>query len=342
MSAFPPIRRSRVRLIAFSLFLCAVLLGTICMQRHLDAAVVRTQNRLHRAVLVRMNEENDALRRALAQSELTAVRLHADALCGYASASMAMADTSAYSAAEQPIIDAVADTALFYAALADTAAKSETATVLPDAAFWQSAADTVTAHIAELALTLSDRIDPAAPTVGEYRAAAALSAFSASFAKDPLRISNSPTAKFRFACEPIVTPADARLVLRTLIGNAASFLGTTVTDDHHGCYIFSCQNGYAEVSRCGGHLLSYAFYPRGDINVHGIILNDSDLSELAAVFLKNAGLPTKNLTVTDDRHGIRHFSAACGNGNAITVGIRMHDGAVVSLQAEGYYRLSDE
>ena len=325
-------RRHTIRLTVYALFLCAVLFGTIGMQMHLAADQAVMQNRICRSVLAHMNEENDALRQAISDRDTASVRHHADTLCGYAS----LFDTLRSRGTDAPLLDALADTALFYSALSD-AAQKETEFVGNGLPFWERAVDTVSSHMASMALSLSDRMNPAIPTETEAEAAALLSAFSASFRPETIRITVDKPTKFLFEREPIISLAQARQILRGVIGNAVSFLGNTVTDDAHGCYIFSCQNGYAEISRCGGHLLSYAFYPRGNVNEHGILLNDRDLSELAAAFLKKAGLPSSDLSVLADRHGIRIFASRTTDDRTVTVGVRMHDGAVVSLQAESYY-----
>lgn len=325
-------RRHTVRLTVYALFLCAVLFGTIGMQMHLAADQAVMQNRICRAVLAHMNEENEALRQAISDRDTASVSHHADTLCGYAS----LFDTLRSRGIDAPLLDALADTAQFYAALSD-AAQKETDFVGNGLPFWERAVDTVSSHMASMALSLSDRMNPATPTETETEAAALLSAFSASFRPETIRITVDKPTKFLFEREPIISLAQARQILRGILGNAVSFLGNTVTDDAHGCYIFSCQNGYAEISRCGGHLLSYAFYPRGNVNEHSILLNDNDLSELAATFLKKAGLPSSDLSVLADRHGIRIFASRTTDDRTVTVGVRMHDGAVVSLQAESYY-----
>ena len=328
----PQTRRHTIRLTVYALFLCAVLFGTIGMQMHLAADQAVMQNRICRSVLAHMNEENDALRQAISDRDTASVRHHADTLCGYAS----LFETLRRADADTPLLDALADTAQFYAALSD-AAQKETEFVGNGLPFWERAVDTVSSHMASMALSLSDRMNPAIPTETEAEAAALLSAFSASFRPETIRITVDKPTKFLFEREPIISLAQARQILRGVIGNSVSFLGNTVTDDAHGCYIFSCQNGYAEISRCGGYLLSYAFYPRGNVNEHSILLNDRDLSELAAAFLKKAGLPSSDLSVLADRHGIRIFASRTTDDRTVTVGVRMHDGAVVSLQAESYY-----
>ncbi len=332
----PHTRRHTIRLCAYTLFLCAVLLGTIGMQMHLAADQAVMQNRICRAVLAHMNEENDALRQAISDRDTASVCHHADTLCGYAS----LFETLRRTEADAPLLDALADTAQFYAALSD-AAQKETEFVENGLSFWERAVDTVSSHMASMALSLSDRLDPAIPTETEAEAAAHLTAFSASFRPEVLRITVDSPVNFLFDREPQISSAQARQILRGILGNAVSFLGNTVTDDAHGCYIFSCQNGYAEISRCGGHLLSYAFYPRGNANEHSILLNDNDLSEIAAAFLKKAGLPSSDLSVMTDRHGIRIFASRTTDDRAVTVGVRMHDGTVVSLQAESYYTRED-
>ena len=329
----PQTRRHTIRLTVYALFLCAVLFGTIGMQMHLTSDEAAKQNRICRSVLAHMNEENDALRQAISDRDTASVRHHADTLCGYAS----LFDTLRSRGTDAPLLDALADTALFYSALSDAAAQDSGKLRGDGLLFWKSAIDTLSSHMASIALSLSDRMNPATPTETETEAAALLSAFSASFRPETIRITVDKPTKFLFEREPIISLAQARQILRGILGNAVSFLGNTVTDDAHGCYIFSCQNGYAEISRCGGHLLSYAFYPRGNVNEHSILLNDRDLSELAAAFLKKAGLPSSDLSVLEDRHGIRIFASRATDDRTVTVGVRMHDGAVVSLQAESYY-----
>lgn len=327
-------RRASIRRFTFALFLGTMLFGAIFAQRHMTKTYAAERNRLCRAVLAHMNEENDALRQALAQQDTAAVRRHADTLCGYAS----LIETFPAADGDDAVLDALSDTAQFYSALSGIGQTDS----VEDLSFWKSAADTVSSHIAAIALSLPDRQNPLKPTETETDAAAMLAAFSSSFRADPIRIPSSAAAGFQFDHEPVISPAQARQILRTLIGNTASFLGNTVTDDIHGCYIFSCQNGYAEISRCGGHLLSYAFYPRGNSNARGVTVCDSDLQSAAVEFLEKAGLPHGDLSVLEDRHGIRTFVSQTDDHRTVSVGIRMHDGAVVSCQAESYYRLADD
>ncbi len=341
MLFYPDSKRSRrpgIRRLAYALFFCAVLLGSIITQMYTAKTAAAAENRLHRAILAHMNEENDALRRALADRNWLDVRHHADTLSGYAS----LFEALRYDDADNSVLCALADTAQFYSALGNAAAQNENGTDADSIGFWGNAADMVSAHMASVALALSDRQEPDCPSDAETDAAAMLAAFSASFRADPLRITAEASSGFRFDHEPMVSPAQARQILRELIGNPAAFLGNTVTDDEHGCYIFSCQNGYAEISRCGGHLLSYAFYPRSTSNGDTHLLNDADLAELAAVFLQKNAISVNTADTWEDRHGVRIFHAETKDGDAVTVGIRMHDGTVVSFSAEAYYRNTPE
>lgn len=329
-------RRAYVRLCAYTVCMGMVLFTCICTQMHRDQSDAAEQNRLCRIILSHMNEENEALRGAIRKKDTESIVRHTDTLCGYASL------TRMLHAAEndKPIVSALADTAHFYSALAH-AVQSISDGAAADIAFWQSGTDRISACIADIALSLSERQDPTQPTDAEQTAAADLAAFAMSFRAEPLRFPTNTSHGFRFDREPVISAAQARQILRKLLGNPASFLGNAVTDDAHGCYIFSCQNGYAEVSRCGGHLLSYAFYPHGNANGQGILLGDCDLAELAAAFLKKAGLPSSELTAEEDRHGIRTFSVQTDNRGAISIGVRMHDGHIVQLQAEAYYAVDD-
>ena len=115
----PQTRRHRIRLTVYALFLCAVLFGTIGMQMHLAADQVVMQNRICRSVLAHMNEENDALRQALSDRDTASVSQHADTLYGYAT----LFETLRRADADTPLLDALADTAQFYAALSDAAQK---------------------------------------------------------------------------------------------------------------------------------------------------------------------------------------------------------------------------
>ncbi len=329
-------RRTLIRILCYALFMGAVLFSFILTQMHRTDAETASQNRLQRTILAHMNEENDALRHALQNEDSDGIRRHAAALESCAALAAALCGTEN----DRWVLCTLADTAPFYAALSANA-HSEAEPDENTTAFWSSAADIVSAHIADMALALSDRADAAQPTEAELRAAAALTALSSSFRTEPLRRAEPVQTTFRFLREPTVSLAQARRHLRELIGSAASFLGTAVINDAHGCYLFSCQNGYAEISSNGGHLLSYAFYPRGNANEHGVLLNDADLSDVATAFLKKAGLPTDGMSLAEDRHGTRFFSVPHIYGGVVTVGVRMHDGAIVSLQAESYYYEND-
>ena len=196
----PQTRRHRIRLTVYALFLCSVLLGTICTQMHLTSDEAAEQNRICRAVLAHMNEENDALRQALSDRDTASVCHHADTLCGYAT----LFETFRRANADTPLLDALADTAQFYAALSD-AAQKETDFVGNGLPFWERAVDTVSSHMASMALSLSDRMNPATPTETETEAAALLSAFSASFRPETIRITVDKPTKFLFEREPIIS-----------------------------------------------------------------------------------------------------------------------------------------
>ena len=326
-------RRGCIRLVCYALLLCSVLFSVIRMQIRMTNNAVAEQNRLRRTVLSHMTEENEDLRLALQKADSVAVRQHADALCGYISLISTIGSTQA----EVSLLHALTDTIHFYTALGKATSQFDNQHLSTDLAFWQDCTDTISAHIASMALAMTDRSDPTQPTAAEYDAAAYLSKFSASFQIDPIYLTAKSSTPLPFEREPLITQGDARQILRELVGNAASFLGNIVSDDAHGCYLFSCQNGYAEISRNGGHLLSYAFYPRGNTNADSIRLNDTDLSAIAAAFLKKAGLPSSKLSVSEDRHGIRMFFSSVDGKRPITIGIRMHDGTVVQLWAEDYY-----
>jgi len=325
-------RRRVIRLYAYAICMGIVLFSGICMQMHGTQSNAAARSRMCRAILSHMNEENDTLRRAIRDKDTASVLRHADTLCGYAS----LAGMISHSDVEERIASALADTAFFYSALAH-AVQNENTQAATDFVFWQNGTEMISTHIADIALSLSDRQHPTQPTDAELAAADDLSAFSASFRTEPIRLTTPHSHEFRFDREPVISSAQARQTLRSLLGNTASFLGNSVTDDTHGCYVFSCQNGYAEVSRCGGHLLSYAFYPHGNVNTQGVLLSDSDLAELAASFLKKAGLPSSDLKAEEDRHGIRIFTVIVNDNKEITVGVRMHDGLIVQLQAESFY-----
>ncbi|MBR5869799.1 MAG: hypothetical protein IKZ09_02070 [Clostridia bacterium] len=327
-------RRHRVRLLSFCIAAAVTVFCTMLQQRALTKTRTIEENRLQRAVLTHMSEEHAKLRTALTDGDSTAVLCHANALCGYA----ALIGTCGDAQENEPLRSALCDTAQFYAALARYAEDGSAA----DPSFWIRCCDTVSAHTAILALSATDRLQPSDPTPAELAAAEALSAFSASFYTEPLRLDAGGHPGYRFDREVPITQAEARQKLCALVGGAASFLGNTVTDDAHGCYVFTCKNGYAELSRCGGHLLSYAFYPRISSDTDPHMLCDTELSSLALSFLKKTGIPIQNADTWDDRHGIRYFTAKTTDGHTVTLGIRMHDGTVVQFRAESYYRLDPQ
>lgn len=327
---------SRRTVRVYSFILCGILLlaASIGVHMHLTRRLQTGELALRRTVLARMNEENERLTAALDAADRDAVRQAAALLCGYASmAYICPAETPE----EAMLLSGIADTALFYDALS-RAVSDEAA--LSDTDFWKQCTASVSDGIAAMALALTDRTDHFEPGDAERAAAAQLSALTSSFRTDPLRRPTLTHPGYQFDREPPLTQAQARDKLRTLIGAPASFLGNCCADDAHGCYVFSCQNGYAEVSRCGGHLLSYAFYPRPtahDGRNADACINDADLETIAATFLKKAGIAASVLTAEEDRHGIRCFQAEPEEGRAVTVGIRMHDGTAVFYRAEDYY-----
>lgn len=326
-------RRTAVRAISFGIFMTAVLFFSIVMQMMSTRAQTAQQKRICGEMLAHMSEEHAGLSAALAENDPAEIRRYAGALYGDA----AMIASVAHESGDPLLTDAISDTAQFYSALIRAADGG----ALADPDFWQTACDTVCTHTASLALAIASAGQHPSAADGERIIAEHLSAFTKAFRTDPLRLPSGAQPVYTFDREVPVTQAEARQKLRTLIGNAASFLGSTVTDDAHGCYVFSCRNGYAEMSLCGGHLLSYAFYPRSAEDAASHVLCDTDLSSLAASFLQKAGIPYKNTDQWHDRHGIRVFSVGTNNGKTVTVGVRMHDGAIVRFDAQAYYRRDD-
>ena len=327
-------RRSTVRTVLFSAVLIAVLIGCIGLQRHTANGIQAERNRLFHAVLVRMTEENERLHTAITSADTASVIRSAEVLSGYASLTAAIG----YTGDDRLLCQSVTDTGQFYEALSRTWS-NDTNTTDPD--FWERCTETLSDHLAVMALSLSDRQDPASPTEPERRCAHDLAALCVSFYTEKIRIPSYLHPGYRFAKEGTVTQAEARTVLRGLIGQAASFLTAVHTDEERGLYLFSCQNGYAEVSQNGGHLLSYAFYPRSavtDASVCADRLTDDELSSAAAAFLKKAAIPLQEILSWEDRHGIRTFTAKTADDRTVTVGIRVHDGCVMTHDAEAYYR----
>ena len=326
-------RDTHIRIISFSVFMAAVLLSVIVLQSKNAEALAASKKHICGEILVRISEEHADLSAAFADNDTADIRRHADLLYSYA----AMVSSFAHASGDTALKDAFTDTAQFYSALSD-AAGSDTMT---DPDFWKDCSETVAAHTASIALAISSDTHPSVSSAGERLLAERLSAFTSAFRTDPLRLPTMPQPQYSFDREIPVSLSEARGNLRSLIGNTVSFFGTDVTDDTHGCYIFSCQNGYAEVSLCGGHLLSYAFYPRSTADAAEHALSDPDLCSLAASFLKKAGISHKDTEQWNDRHGIRVFSVETNNGKTVTVGIRMHDGTVVRFDAQAYYRRDD-
>lgn len=326
-------RRGFIRIVSFGAAMTAVLFFVIVMQTKHTEALAAAGERLCCAMLAHMSEEHDTLSAALTNNDTAAVRHHAEALYGHA----AMISSLAHETGDTALAAALSDTAQFYIALIQAPDRD----LCTNTDFWKLGCDTVCSHTASLALAMSSAAQHTSAAEGIQILSGQLSAFTKAFRTDPLRLPAVTHADYSFDRESPVTQAEARQKLRMLIGNAVSFLGNTVTDDAHGCYLFSCQNGYAEISRCGGHLLSYAFYPRSAADAAEHVLNDADLSSLAASFLQKAGIPHMGTEKWNDRHGIRMFSVETNNGKTLTVGIRMHDGAVVRFDAEAYYRRED-
>lgn len=327
-------RRTRIRVISFGALMSAVLLSVIVLQTKRADFLAASQKHICGIVLTHMCEEHTALSAALADNDTAVIRHHADSL--YSSA--AMVSSFAHECGETVLKKAFADMAQFYSALTQAAGGE----VITNPDFWKVCSDTVAAHTASIALSISSDMHQATPSAGEQLLAEQLSAFTSAFRTDPLRLPTIHHPQYSFDHEIPVSLSEARGNLRSLIGNTVSFFGTDVTDDAHGCYIFSCQNGYAEVSLCGGHLLSYAFYPRSTADAAEHALSDPDLCSLAASFLKKAGILHKDTDQWNDRHGIRVFSVETNNGKTVTVGVRMHDGAVVRFDARSYYLRDEE
>ena len=328
------VRRTAIRTVLFAGVLIAMIFGCIGLQRHTANVLQTERNRLFHAVLVRMTEENERLHTALSSADAASVFQSAEALSGYASMTAMIGSTGE----DRILCRAVADTGQFYEALSRTW-ENDGITADPD--FWKRCTETVSDQLTIMALSLSDRQTPAVPTESERRCAEDLAALCLSFRTEAARLPSYQHPGYRFAGESIVTQAEARAALYSLIGPAASFLTDVYTDESRGLYLFSCHNGYAEISQNGGHLLSYMFYPRSAITDAAICtqrLTDDELSSAAAAFLKKAAIPLHAIVSWEDHHDIRTFTAETKDERTVTVGIRVHDGCVMTHEAEAYYR----
>lgn len=328
-------RRQTVRCVLFLLWFSGITFGSICTQMNLTRWLRAEQDRLYRAVLVRMTEESCRLCDALDNKDAPAVLHYTDTLSAYA----AMPAAVTAFPEEGMLCRAVADTVQYYQTLSQTV---RTAGAVPDRAYWIQCTGTVTDHLAALALMLTERQDPWRPTDAERRCADDLSALCDAFRTETVRIPASVHPGYRFARETAVTQAEARTALRSLIGSAASFLTAECTDTERGLYLFSCRSGFALVSQNGGHLLSYALFPRSassELPTAAHLLTDEALEAAASAFLKKAAIPVRGIESWEDSHGVRTFRIAAADDRTVTVGIRMHDGAVVACEAEDYYRI---
>ena len=174
----------------------------------------------------------------------------------------------------------------------------------------------------------------------------ALERLCADFSPDPMRTAE-PAARYSytFSAEYPVTERDAEETLRALLGDTAALLRPVSGDEEDPVFrLFSCRNGFAEFSVCGGHLIRYALCPRirpADADIPLRILSDADLSGAAADFLDRCGIPSAVFREVshEDLHGLRIFRFEHKRtGAPVFAGIRLSDAEPFSFDAEAFYR----
>lgn len=178
----------------------------------------------------------------------------------------------------------------------------------------------------------------------------ALERLCADFAPDPMRMAEpAEQYAYTFSAEFPTTVQEAEETLRQLLGRTAALFrpvnGSPETEEEGPVfYLFSCQNGFAELSVRGGHLIRYALCPRvspAASDSPSRILSDADLSDAAEDFLDRSGIPSAAFSEAshEDLHGMRTFRFVHRKtGASVYVGIRCFDAKPFSLDAEAFYR----
>lgn len=320
--------RTAALLSALILLASAALFSSIAA----ETTIRYTAGTFRETILCRMAEECAALETHLASGSPQDVRVSAELLRGYASLLSGLDDSGA------------ADAAVFCRALIAAAEQAIAvgAPSLYELPFWRSC----TAQYSDALAVLALAADPANPDPQAVQTAAvqSLHLLAHAFAPDPLRdFSHDAAPSYTFDGTPAITPAQARQRLSGLLGTAARLLRREDTDTAQNRYFFSCENGYAELSVCGGYLLRYALHPRtapSDAAIVSRMLSDPDLEALANTFLSKNGISpdTAQSVRTEDLHGIRIFSYGFSESRTVTVGIRQNDGAVMSYDSTSFYR----
>ena len=178
-----------------------------------------------------------------------------------------------------------------------------------------------------------------------------LSSLSDAFSSDPLKVFIAEKAHiaYRFDAERPHTEREIREDLKLALKDTADlFVSLDMPTADEGASndarcIFSCKNGFAELSLRGGHLLHYALYPTQGISADGATtrLSNVDLEERRDAFLARNGMPVRLLTLHTQReeHGLSYYTYTRRGEKTpcVTIGLRNTDGNVFYFDGELFY-----
>lgn len=178
-----------------------------------------------------------------------------------------------------------------------------------------------------------------------------LASLSAAFSSDPLKVFHVENAHiaYRFDAERPHTDREIREDLEFALKDTSDLFVSldmptaeeSIRNDAR-C-IFSCKNGFAELSLRGGHLLHYALYPTQGISSDGANtrLSGIDLEERRDAFLARNGMPVRLLRLHAQReeHGLCYYTYTRRGEKTpcVTIGLRSTDGNVFYFDGELFY-----
>ncbi len=178
-----------------------------------------------------------------------------------------------------------------------------------------------------------------------------LSSLCSAFAPDPLKvfIASETHPSYRFDAERVHTKKEAWEDLAfALEARADLFLSLDAPTEkeaqkNDAKFVFSCKNGFAELSARGGHLLRYALYPTQGTGSTSAAkpLSEPDLIEIRDAFLSRNGMPVRMLILLSEKeeHGLHYYTFARKGDSApcLTIGLRATDGGVFYFDGEAFY-----
>ncbi len=342
-------KRRLIREISFVLASVLVAVGSVLWARDAERQTREALLQAETEVLLRLSEEV----RTLSESESPIAEGRVEAL-SRCRAAMALSELLT---GEAVYVQAVAGVNAFLRVYERVLAD---ATLLYDDTLFRETAGEMAALLESVSLALLSAEDGDAPVLSLYTEA--LLSLCRDFPPERFRVTGrfsqvregvgERDVHYQYENEPIVPAWEAEGILRELIGAPAARLTlqkeNETSDGREDTYLFTCSDGYAEISRAGGHLLRYAIAPHADNRVSvadrlAARLPDEDLQKAATRFAEKAVSGTDHsgryaLSHSTEGHGIRSFFF-CGQRDEplFTVSVRCSDGSVLAFEGEGLY-----